>query len=174
MPVVCTLRGLPDLSVSALNQTERCARAAPSAVAGASVAPRARLEARAPRCASGSQATAASGDDLIPAIVRSGEFLWCRCAAVCWTLGVLRERSRPAHHRGRAHSGSGERPHAAGRSSLRLPLRKACRDLREVLQPRRALCQVPLEPPHRRLLVLRRSTVRVDRELRVDVLPRAT
>ena len=31
---------------------------------------------------------------------------------------------------------------------------RACRDLREVLKPRRALSQIPLEPPQRRLLVL--------------------
>ena len=34
---------------------------------------------------------------------------------------------------------------------------RACRDLREVLKPRRALSQIPLEPPRNRLLVFERS-----------------
>ena len=43
-----------------------------------------------------------------------------------------------------------------------LALRQPMRDLREVLEPGRALGQVPLEPPHRRPLVLRRTTLRVE------------
>ena len=41
-------------------------------------------------------------------------------------------------------------------------------DLREVLEPRRALSQVPLEPAQRRLLVLRRAALGVE----VDELQR--
>ena len=38
---------------------------------------------------------------------------------------------------------------------LRLKLRQARRDVREAMQPRRVLGEIPLEPPDRRLLVLR-------------------
>jgi hypothetical protein len=43
-----------------------------------------------------------------------------------------------------------------------LALRQLVRDLREVPKPGGPLGQVPLEPPHRRPLVLRRSTLRVE------------
>src|SRR5262249_44535353 len=49
-----------------------------------------------------------------------------------------------------------------------LSLRELARDLREVLQPGRALADVALEPAHRRLLVLRRSALGVQ----VDELER--
>jgi hypothetical protein len=49
-----------------------------------------------------------------------------------------------------------------GRSGLTLELRETRRNLCEVPEPGRAFGQVPLKPAHRRLLVLRRSALRVE------------
>lgn len=66
---------------------------------------------------------------------------------------------------------------SAVRSSLRnqalsLPLRQIRCDLREVLEPRRAFAQVPLEPAHCRSLELRRPALGVETDQLEGVLER--